>query len=147
MSHDTLGRAQVARQLKSVRPAFADIMQPPGLLTPRPQRHTSSGANAPLTPAAGPSSTAATPSRHASGGQADSADLWEDILRSADRQKSLAHKNVILLAERHRGRTHLLEKLAGKRRQRIESPALAIGYQVLESDDRDEGEGPSWSSS
>lgn len=103
-------------------------MQASGLLTPRPSRVPSgSGARTPT--AAGPSSN-----------PADSADLWEDILRSADRAKTHAHKNIVLLAERHRGRTHLLDKLAGKRRQRPEgASALAIGYQVLESEDRDEG--------
>ncbi|EJT50405.1 hypothetical protein A1Q1_00337 [Trichosporon asahii var. asahii CBS 2479] len=102
-------------------------MQASGLLTPRPSRVPSgSGARTPT--AAGPSSN-----------PADSVDLWEDILRSADRAKTHAHKNIVLLAERHRGRTHLLDKLAGKRRQRPEgASALAIGYQVLESEDRDE---------
>lgn len=134
-------------------------MQAPGLLTPRPQRAASSGGG-PLTPTAGPSSPGPGPAGLAapdsvstgagsgagSGSARDGepADLWEDILRSADRQKTHAHKNIILLAERHRGRTHLLDKLAGKRRQRAAepgaAPALAIGYQVLESEDRDEGE-------
>lgn len=108
-------------------------MQTPGLLTPRPTRVPSSGS-APLTPTAGPSTPGPGSARD------DSVDLWEDILRSADRQKTHAHKNIVLLAERHRGRTHLLDKLAGKRRQRPEgASALAIGYQVLESEDRDEG--------
>lgn len=108
-------------------------MQASGLLTPRPSRVPSgSGARTP-TATAGPSTSAGP----------DSVDLWEDILRSADRAKAHAHKNIVLLAERHRGRTHLLDKLAGKRRQRPEgSGALAIGYQVLESEDRDEGELP-----
>lgn len=95
---------------------------------PRPPR--SQLAESQSQPAAGPSGT----------NGARSSDLWTDILRSADRQKALPRKNIILLSERHRGRTHLLDKLAGKRRAKRPEPALAIGYDVLQTDDREEGD-------
>lgn len=85
-------------------------------------------------PAAGPSTPLRSPAPPPPppGGQ----DLWADILRSADRAKALPRKNVVLLSERHRGRAHLLDKVVGKRRAR---QPLAIGYDLLLSDDRDEG--------
>lgn len=93
---------------------------------PRPPR--TPAVDSPSQPTAGPSGTNGV-----------SSDLWTEILRSADRQLGLAQKNVVLLAERHRGQTHLLDKLAGKRRNKRPGPALAIGYDVLRTDDRDEG--------
>ncbi|BEJ13610.1 hypothetical protein CspHIS471_0307840 [Cutaneotrichosporon sp. HIS471] len=82
-------------------------------------------------PAAGPS----TPHVPSEGRE----DLWADILRSADRAKALPRKNVVLLSERHRGRAHLLDKVVGKRRAR---QPLAIGYDLLTSDDRDDDTPP-----
>lgn len=109
----------------------------------RPDSRTTSSTQ----PAAGPSSSstqaATTPAAAAAGsgsGPARADDLWTEILRGADRQKSLSRKNVVLLSERHRGRRNLLSKLVGKRRAReAPPPALAIGYDVLEHADRDEG--------
>ncbi|CAK9779848.1 unnamed protein product [Cutaneotrichosporon oleaginosum] len=91
-------------------------------------------------PAAGPSTPAvrspAPPPPAISNGTQD---LWTDILRSADRAKALPRKNIVLLSERHRGRAHLLDKVVGKRRAR---QPLAIGYDLLMSDDRDDDTPP-----
>lgn len=98
------------------------------------------------TPSPGPTAGPSTPGRlgapsgSGSGGREGAPavpDLWTDILRSADRQKALARKNVLLLSERHRGRAHLLDKIVGRRSRRPD--ALAIGYELLHTDDRDEG--------
>lgn len=91
-------------------------------------------------PAAGPStSTPPTKAGPATTAGGPDNDLWTEILRGADRQKALSRKNVVLLSERHRGRRSLLDKLVGKRRTREAPAALAIGYDVLEQGDRDEG--------
>lgn len=92
-------------------------------------------------PAAGPSTprppplTPAPPTGREGARAGTGADLWTDILRSADRQKELARKNVVLLSERHRGRSHLLDEIVGRRARQ----ALAVGYELLQTDDRDEG--------
>lgn len=117
-----------------------------GLDTPTPSSsspsYVHSLGHSPAQPAAGPSTPGRLASYSASGareGAGAPRDLWTDILRSADRQKALARKNVVLLSERHRGRAHLLDKIVGKRRAGRRPEALAIGYDLLMTDDRDEG--------
>jgi dynein light intermediate chain 1 len=109
-----------------------------------PNGTSNSTSDAPALP---PPSSAAEAAPGSGSGSGSATGLWTDILRSADRQKALARKNVVLLSERHRGRALLLDKLVGKRRnanasanKENEGAALAIGYEVLEGGERDEGE-------
>ncbi|GFZ44531.1 LOW QUALITY PROTEIN: hypothetical protein JCM24511_02254 [Saitozyma sp. JCM 24511] len=87
-------------------------------------------------------------------GMGTGTDLWSDILQSAGRQKGYGKKNVLLLSERSRGRTHLLTLLTSggtaRRRQNKRNPGtglaegkdgrgtLALGYEVMEV--REEGD-------
>nr|XP_031862034.1 uncharacterized protein CI109_002447 [Kwoniella shandongensis]KAA5529106.1 hypothetical protein CI109_002447 [Kwoniella shandongensis] len=77
--------------------------------------------------------------------------LWTEILGSADRQKGLGRKNVVLLSERHHGRTHLLSQLSQVNNKRRKGPndrataraqglrkGLALGYEVVDINEGDE---------
>ncbi|WVF66512.1 hypothetical protein IAT40_001252 [Kwoniella sp. CBS 6097] len=84
--------------------------------------------------------------------------LWSEILGSTDRSKGLKRKNVIVLSERHHGRSHLLAQLSSgskkKRPTRSNQPhdqnrqsrngrkGLALGYEVVEIGDGDEDSVP-----
>ncbi|WVQ94127.1 hypothetical protein IAU59_001205 [Kwoniella sp. CBS 9459] len=84
--------------------------------------------------------------------------LWSEILGSTDRSKGLKRKNVIVLSERHHGRSHLLNQLASgskkKRPTRSNQPhdqtrqsrngrkGLALGYEVIDIGDGDEDSVP-----
>ncbi|WVR03075.1 hypothetical protein IAU60_000064 [Kwoniella sp. DSM 27419] len=105
-------------------------------------------------------SSNAGPSRHSptvSKGQPGVGSLWAEILGGADRSKGLAKKNLIVLAERHHGRTHLLAQLDQNARKRRNDHAgvgagsgsgrngrkgLAIGYEVVDISDGDEDSVP-----
>ncbi|KAL1407301.1 hypothetical protein Q8F55_006722 [Vanrija albida] len=115
--------AQTPSAATPARAARVGVSSPP---SPSP---AASGGSAPL---AGPSKPPA----------AATTDLWTDILRSADRQQSLGRKNVVLLAERNRGRSHLLDRLVGKRRGGARPDALAVGYDVLQAADEEDAAPP-----
>ncbi|OCF34912.1 hypothetical protein I316_03459 [Kwoniella heveanensis BCC8398] len=85
--------------------------------------------------------------------------LWSEILGSMDRSKGLKRKNVIVLSERHHGRSHLLAQLAsGSKKKRPTTRSnqphdqhrqfrngrkgLALGYEVLDIGDGDEDSVP-----
>ncbi|KAK8844775.1 hypothetical protein IAR55_006625 [Kwoniella newhampshirensis] len=108
---------------------------------------------------AGPSrSPTSGTSKEGSGGQS----LWNEILGSADRQKGLGRKNVVLLSERHHGRTHLLAQLSQINTKRRKGPGpngtaggsggsskaqglrkgLALGYEVVDVNEGDEDSTP-----
>ncbi|WWC90205.1 uncharacterized protein L201_005138 [Kwoniella dendrophila CBS 6074] len=100
---------------------------------------------------AGPSRPSPTTSTFKSTAQTDgtSGSLWTEILGSADRQKGLGRKNLIVLSERHHGRTHLLSQLnvSSKKRKSFKQSrngkkGLALGYEVIDISDGDEDSVP-----
>ncbi|WWC57570.1 uncharacterized protein I303_100102 [Kwoniella dejecticola CBS 10117] len=108
-------------------------------------------ASASASATAGPSRPSPTTSTHrkAQSEGGGSGSLWTEILGSADRQKGLSRKNLIVLSERHHGRTHLLSQLnvSSKKRKsykqsRNGKKGLAIGYEVIDISDGDEDSVP-----
>ncbi|KAK6904682.1 hypothetical protein I203_105498 [Kwoniella mangroviensis CBS 8507] len=84
-----------------------------------------------------------------SGSGSGSGTLWTEILGSTDRQKGLGRKNLIVLSEKHHGRTHLLSQLnvSSKKKKSFKSSrngkkGLALGYEVIDISDGDEDSVP-----
>ncbi|WVQ82872.1 hypothetical protein IAT38_005008 [Cryptococcus sp. DSM 104549] len=102
-------------------------------------------SRSPITPT-GPGGASAAQSSKEEGKESS---LWTEILGSADRQKGLGRKNLIVLSERHHGRTHLLSQLATSSRTkkpakqpRAQRKGLALGYEVIDIGDGDEDSVP-----
>ncbi|KIR42291.1 dynein light intermediate chain 1, cytosolic [Cryptococcus deuterogattii 99/473] len=89
--------------------------------------------------------------------------LWNEVLASTDRQKTLGRKNVILLSERNHGRTHLLSQLTPSKREKSSKSnsvlysngqskstfqpggkrgGLALGYEVIDAGEEDSDSSP-----
>ncbi|WVW81249.1 hypothetical protein I302_103240 [Kwoniella bestiolae CBS 10118] len=99
--------------------------------------------------AAGPSRPSPTTRTANSSTTQQSGSLWNEIMGSADGQKGLGRKNLIVLSERHHGRTHLLSQLnvSSKKKRSFKASrngkkGLALGYEVLDISDGDEDSVP-----
>ncbi|WWC67332.1 uncharacterized protein I206_101240 [Kwoniella pini CBS 10737] len=98
---------------------------------------------------AGPSRPSPISSINRNGQDEGKGSLWNEILGSADRQKGLGRKNLIILSERHHGRTNLLSQLNlnSKKKKpfkqsRNGKKGLALGYEVIDISDGDEDSVP-----
>ncbi|WRT63175.1 uncharacterized protein IL334_000078 [Kwoniella shivajii] len=94
--------------------------------------------------------------RNGAGGSGSSS-LWNEILggSNADKQKGLGRKNLVILSERHHGRSYLLSQLNAssslkkkksykqtQTHSRNGKKGLALGYEVIDISDGDEDSVP-----